>query len=92
MYNISEHWQGESDIVNNLSLKLSYGYQGNMLEGQSPVMTINKKPTDPYYNELVSKVVNYPNPEVKGKKQVRLMPVWSFLCFRNRLWRAWLLL
>lgn len=85
VYNISEHWQGESDIVNNLSLKLSYGYQGNMLEGQSPVMTINKKPTDPYYNELVSKVVNYPNPKLKWEKTSSFNAGLEFSLFRNRL-------
>lgn len=68
IYNIAEHWSGKSDIMDGLSLKASYGYQGNMLEDESPEMTINKKPVDAYYNELVSKVVSYPNPNLKWEQ------------------------
>lgn len=51
-----------------LQLKFSYGYQGNMLEGQSPELIIKKLPLDDYYHELVSEVSVYPNPELKWER------------------------
>lgn len=68
-YNLSEH-----DFLKNqywidfLSVKASFGYQGNMLDGQSPQMIIQKYPMDPLYNELVSKVSVYPNPNLRWEK------------------------
>ena len=51
-----------------LQLKYSYGYQGNMLEGQSPELIIKKLPLDDYFHELVSEVSVYPNPELKWER------------------------
>lgn len=67
-YNISEHTGMNSRWMSNLALRLSYGYQGNMLDGQSPVMILKKLPTDAHYNELVSQVQVYPNPGLKWEK------------------------
>ena len=61
-YNISEHFDIDNKWVNNLALRLSYGYQGNMLNGQSPEMIIKKEPFDTHYNELTSSVSIYQNP------------------------------
>ena len=40
-YNVMEHFKGEQDWFDDLRLKMSYGYQGNMLDGQSPVAIIS---------------------------------------------------
>ncbi|MBC5622886.1 SusC/RagA family TonB-linked outer membrane protein [Butyricimonas sp. NSJ-56] len=68
IYNVSEHWRNAWNGIDFLSLKCSYGFQGNMLDEESPEMTISKKPVDPYYNELISKVINYPNPQLKWER------------------------
>lgn len=46
-------------------LKASYGFQGNMLSSESPVMIIRKNPLDSYYGEYTSSVQRNPNPNLK---------------------------
>ena len=48
-----------------LRLKASFGYQGNMLSDQSPVMIISKEPLNSYFGENVASVTRYPNPKLK---------------------------
>lgn len=50
------------------SVKGSYGFQGNMLSDQSPVMIIKKGTYDPVYNEFVSTVERNPNPNLRWEK------------------------
>lgn len=50
------------------SIKGSYGYQGNMLGSESPVMIIRKKPFNDYYGEFTSVVERNPNPNLKWEK------------------------
>lgn len=66
-YNISEHLN-ENPYLSNLTLRLSYGYQGNMLDGQSPTMIIKKLPLNTYFNELTAEVNVYPNRNLKWEK------------------------
>ncbi|MEZ3562813.1 MAG: SusC/RagA family TonB-linked outer membrane protein [Duncaniella sp.] len=49
-------------------LKASYGFQGNMLSSQSPVMIIQKGPLDSYFGEFTSTVSRNPNPDLKWEK------------------------
>lgn len=51
-----------------INLKASYGFQGNMLDTESPAMTIKKGTKDSYYNEFVSTIYNHPNPDLKWEK------------------------
>ena len=49
-YNLSEHsFIKQRNWLNYLSLKASFGYQGNMLSSVSPVLLMKKNPLDPYY-------------------------------------------
>lgn len=48
-----------------LRMKASFGYQGNMLSDQSPVMIIAKEPLNSYFGENVASVSRYPNPKLK---------------------------
>ena len=50
------------------TLKASYGFQGNMLDTESPAMTIRKGAMNSYYNEFISEIVNRPNPDLKWEK------------------------
>ena len=67
-YNFSEHIKRHAAWIDNMSLKVSYGYQGNMLEDQSPVLLIQKLPLDAYYSENKASVARYPNPNLKWEK------------------------
>lgn len=84
-YNISEHTQLDPTWVSNLALRLSYGYQGNMLDGQSPVMILRKLPMDAHYNELMAQVAVYPNPDLKWEKTSSFNAGLDFGLFNNAL-------
>ena len=64
---------------------MSYGYQGNMLDNQSPVMVITKKPEDDHYGEYVSTINIYPNPALKWEKTGSLNLGVEFSMFKRRL-------
>ncbi len=84
-YNIAEHFAGDGDWFDDLRLKMSYGYQGNMLDNQSPVMVITKKPEDNHYGEYVSNINIYPNPALKWEKTGSLNLGVEFSMFKRRL-------
>ena len=67
-YNFSQHEALRTDWIDNMALKVSYGYQGNMLDDQSPVLLIQKLPLDGYYGENKASVARYPNPNLKWEK------------------------
>lgn len=84
-YNLSEHKFFQRDWIDFIMLKTSYGYQGNMLEGQSPQMIIKQLPTNPLYNELVSELSVYPNPNLRWEKTSSYNAGLSFSLFKRRL-------
>ena len=59
---------GGLPFVDYLSLKFSYGYQGNMLDDQSPELIIRKLPLDTYFSAYAAEVSIYPNPELKWER------------------------
>lgn len=54
--------------VSNFALRASYGLQGNMQEDQSPNLIIRQGTTDPVYNENLSTVERYPNPNLQWEQ------------------------
>ena len=84
-YTISEHEWLRRNWIDYIMLKASFGYQGNMLEGQSPTMIIKQLPTDPLYNELVSELSVYPNPNLKWEKTSSFNGGLTFSLFKRRL-------
>ncbi|NJC19287.1 MULTISPECIES: SusC/RagA family TonB-linked outer membrane protein [Butyricimonas] len=84
-YTISEHEWLQRNWIDYIMLKASFGYQGNMLEGQSPTMIIKQLPTDPLYNELVSELSVYPNPNLKWEKTSSFNGGLTFSLFKRRL-------
>lgn len=54
--------------INALTLKASYGEQGNMLDSQTSELVIRKGSMDAYYDELVSTAYAFANPDLKWEK------------------------
>lgn len=54
--------------IDNFTLKASYGEQGNMLDGQMPVLTIKKGSFSSYYQEMTSKANSFANPDLNWEK------------------------
>ncbi len=54
--------------LDELTFKASYGQQGNMLDGQTPVMILKKGSLDSHYKEFVSTVSSFANPGLRWEK------------------------
>ncbi len=54
--------------LDELTLKASYGQQGNMIDGQTPVMILKKGSLSSHYNEFISTVSSFSNPDLKWEK------------------------
>jgi len=58
----------KANWIDYITAKASYGFQGNMLDTESPIMTIKKGAMDSYYNEFGSTIYRHPNPDLKWEK------------------------
>ena len=67
-WNLKENILRNWNFVNEARFRTSYGYQGNMLDDQSPNLTIKQGTIDPMYNENVSVIARYPNPNLKWEE------------------------
>ena len=84
-WNMTEHEWLKNDWLDMLRWKYSFGYQGNMLSDQTPVMLISKKPLDAYFGENISLVERYPNPDLKWEQTTSYNLGLEFSLFRNKL-------
>lgn len=73
-----------SSWLDYLYLRSSYGMQGNMLQNQSPVPIIKRHGIDPYYNEPLVKLEQYPNPDLKWEKTRSFSSELDFSLFDRR--------
>lgn len=65
MWNVKNTLLNRVEPISDFRIRASYGTQGNMLDSQSPNLVIQQGTTDPMYNENVSYVARYPNPNLK---------------------------
>ncbi|MBP1612586.1 MAG: SusC/RagA family TonB-linked outer membrane protein [Bacteroidetes bacterium] len=68
LLNLKEITKLHADWLDAINLKASYGEQGNMIDNQTPVMTLKKGTLDSYYNEMISTVNTFANPDLKWEK------------------------
>ena len=72
-------------FINDWKLRLSYGYTGNMLDGQTPDLLVRLGTLDTYYGENVSYVSSLPNPDLKWEKTSDFNVGMEIALFENRL-------
>lgn len=84
-WNLTEHEWLRNDWLDFLSLKASFGYQGNMLEDQTPVMVIKKGALSSHYNEYISNIERYPNPDLRWEKTTSYNLGIDFSLFKSKL-------
>ena len=84
-WNLQENVLKNSNWVNTLALKLSYGWQGNMSAQDSPKLVIQKGTTNEYFNEYYSTIKQYPNPDLKWEKTSTFNLDVEFSFFNNKL-------
>ncbi len=68
VWNIKETFAKNSEFISDIRLRTSFGIQGNMLEDQSPNLILRQGTIDPMYNENISTVARYPNPNLKWEE------------------------
>jgi outer membrane receptor protein involved in Fe transport len=66
--NLKEITHIDNNWIDALVLKGSYGEQGNMLDGQTPVMLLKNGSYDTHYKEMISTVSAFANPDLKWEK------------------------
>ncbi|WP_412467082.1 SusC/RagA family TonB-linked outer membrane protein [Pedobacter sp. KLB.chiD] len=91
IYAFSGRWNMREDVarnaswVNDLALKASWGWQGNMLPGQTPYMIIRQNAsTDPYYNSTSANISNFPNPDLRWERTSSSNIALDFALFGNK--------
>ena len=90
IWSVSGRWNTKEDLfankkwINDLSLKASFGYQGNMLDTQSPKLIIRKKEHDNRFEELISEIVNFPNPKLRWEKIMSVNTAIEFSFLNNK--------
>lgn len=75
IWSLSGRWNMKKDVlrdvkwVDDAALRASWGYQGNMLPGQTAQMIIRQSTlTSNIFNSSYANIVNYPNPDLKWEK------------------------
>ncbi|WP_233556645.1 SusC/RagA family TonB-linked outer membrane protein [Odoribacter sp. AF15-53] len=84
-WNLSEINWLKRNWIDFITLKTSFGYQGNMLNSESPVMIISKEPLDTYYNEQTATLKQNANPDLKWEKTSSYNLGLDFSLFRRKL-------
>ena len=74
----------DNDWVNSLMLKASYGEQGNIIDGQTPVMIIKKGALNPVFKEFESTVSTFSNPNLRWEKTRSMNVGLETSLFNNR--------
>ena len=64
----------KAEWIDYMTAKASFGFQGNMLDSESPTMTIRKGSMSNYYGEYLSNIVAHPNLDLKWEKTTS----WNF--------------
>ncbi len=84
-WDIAQDFFKESEKVNVLAFRASYGFQGNMLANQTPELIMKTGGLDPVTGEYSSNIAYYPNPNLKWEKTGQFNGALDFSLFGNKL-------
>jgi TonB-linked SusC/RagA family outer membrane protein len=84
-WDIDKDFFKNSDVVNTFALKASYGFQGNMLDDQTPNLIIKQGSIDPITQAYYSNIAYYPNPNLKWEKNKQINVGLDFGLFKNKI-------
>jgi TonB-linked SusC/RagA family outer membrane protein len=89
-WTVSGRWNMHKDIlrhtdwVNMAAVRFSYGTQGNILPNQTPYTIVQRQPFDASYQQFVSIITSYPNPNLKWEKTNSYDLAIDFSLFNNK--------
>lgn len=67
-WNIKDTFFKNFEKVNEITMRLSYGKTGNMLDGETPNLLIQQGTMDAFYGENISTVSAFPNPNLRWEQ------------------------
>ena len=67
-WNIRETFFKESEVIDDLQMRASYGKTGNMLDGETPNLLIQMGVFNTWYGENTSTVASLPNPNLRWEQ------------------------
>jgi len=91
IWSLSGRWNVQEDLLKNvkwvdhLSLRGSWGYQGNMLDTESSQLIIQRGNINTAMGQYQSKIYKYPNPYLKWEKTVSTNITLEFGLLKNRI-------
>ena len=68
MFNIKETFLRNITQIDDLRLRGSFGKTGNMVDGQTPSLLIERGSINTYYGENISTVYAFPNPDLRWEQ------------------------
>ena len=91
IWSFSGRWNVKEDIlenvnwINELSLRASFGLQGNMLETESSQLVIQKGTYNSTLDTYKSSIYRYPNPELRWEKTTSTNLTLEFSLWKNKI-------
>ncbi len=91
IWSVSGRWNMHEKLLygvswlNTLALKLSFGYQGNMSNTESPRLIIKRGGTNVFYDRYQSEIQNFPNPILSWEKTATFNSSIEFALFNHKL-------
>lgn len=79
-----EHWLEEQDLLNDLSLRASYGFQGNVAENVGPNLVARIDPVNTT-GEYTMSIASLPTPNLKWEKNKSINVGIDFSIFKNKI-------
>lgn len=67
-WNIKDTFFKNAKWMNDLTMRMSYGKTGNMLDGETPNLLIKQGTMDAFYGENISTVAAFPNPNLRWEQ------------------------
>lgn len=90
IWSVSGRWNMKENVlesvgwVNDMALRASFGFQGNMLDTEGPELIIRKGAVDTWFNEMTSEIYKFPNPNLKWEKTRSFNVTLDFALFKNK--------
>jgi tonB-linked outer membrane protein, susC/ragA family len=90
VWSVSARWNMKEDLmphwtwVNTLSWRASFGYQGNMLDSESPELIIKKGDLHTQMDSYRSTIHKFPNPNLSWEKTASFNTTVDFSFFKSR--------
>lgn len=91
IWSVSGYWNIKNSVFSNqkflteLSLRSSFGYQGNMLSSESPEMILKRGALNSQFDEYTSSIVSFANPFLKWEKTQSVNFSLDFGFLKNRI-------